>query len=1045
VTVRCPKCQHENPDDTLFCGKCGTQFPSPEEVKVTQTIETPREELSTGSTFAGRYQIIEELGKGGMGKVYKAHDMEIKEKIALKLIKPEISADKNTIERFQNELKFARKISHRNVCRMYDLNKEKASYYITMEYVSGEDLKSFIRRSRRLDIGTAVSIAKEVCEGLSEAHRLGVIHRDLKPSNIMIDRDGNVRIMDFGIARSTTGKGLTDKGVMIGTPEYMSPEQVEGKEIDQRTDIYSLGIILYEMLTGRLPFEGDTALTVAVKHKTEAPKSPKEYNEQISEDLNRLILKCLEKDKEKRYQNAGELRSELDSIERGIHTTDRVIPERKPLTSREITVTFGFKKLLVPALVFIGIVIIGVVIWQLLPEKEAVVAPKIQNSLAVISFKNQTGDKSYDYLQEAIPNLLTTNLENTGFLHVATWERMQDLLKRIGRQNVEVIDSELGFKLCRIEGIESLVLGSFVKAGETFVTDIKVLDVDSKKLVKSANAKGKGVDSILDSQIDELSREISLGIGVARQKIEETKLKVAEVTTSSMEAYKHYLVGVKLFWEDKEAEGVKSLEMAVAIDPSFASAYRYLGWTYYFLGNAKAGEEAYEKAKALSSKATEKERLLIEAYTESNSDKKFNKYQEIIQKYPKEKEAYFQIGNQYNLVKKMPDEAIPFFNKTIELDPSFGYAYFNLSGIYAEKGNYQKAMECLKRYEAIKPNAPSLLLNIAWLYWRMGQQEEALEKDKEILRIDPGNLFALEDLAINYAYREEYTETMKWLNEFVNQAPQNKKARGYLLKAFIFYWLGDTGNYRNFSNEAQISAEESADDYAKMALEWLNGFSYSDQGEFDKATEEFRLMQDLSVKTWPQYTAFFKSWVSSALGLIELKHGETEAAKSALIEMDAQLNKIEAGQKGWHAYFHDFLAAEIQIAEHSPEKAISILEKASLREYIGEMPHIWIVYHNIPLYKDGLARAYKQMGNLDKAISEYKKLMTYDPKKKDNFLIHPKYHYRLAKLYEEKSMKDKSREEYQKFLDLWKDADPGLAEVVDARERLAALKEEEGQ
>ena len=371
MTTTCPKCHHENADDSIYCGKCTTPLKPSEEIpRHTETLEAPREELTTGSTFAGRYQIIEELGKGGMGKVYKAQDTEIKEKVAIKLIKPEIAADKNTIERFQNELKFARKISHRNVCRMYDLNKKEGSYYITMEYVSGEDLKSFIRRSEKLTIGKAISIAKQICEGLEEAHGFGVVHRDLKPSNIMIDKNGNTRIMDFGIARSTAGKGITDKGMMIGTPEYMSLEQVEGKETDKRTDIYSLGIILYEMLTGRVPFEGDTALTVAVKQKTETPKDPIEYNEQISEDLNSLILKCLEKEKENRFQSASELRSELENIERDIPTTDRVIPERKPITSKEITVTFRKKRLIIPALFVLLLLVIILGYLFLKPEKK---------------------------------------------------------------------------------------------------------------------------------------------------------------------------------------------------------------------------------------------------------------------------------------------------------------------------------------------------------------------------------------------------------------------------------------------------------------------------------------------------------------------------------------------------------------------------------------------------------------------------------------------------------------------------------------------------
>ena len=312
--MKCPKCKSDNPETATFCADCGTNLSLAKDVDVTEIIERPKEELTTGSLFAGRYQIIEELGKGGMGKVYKANDTKINEKIALKLIKPEISSDKKTIERFSNELKFARKIRHNNVCQMFDLNEEEGSHYITMEYVRGEDLKRLIRKMGQLSVGQVIPIAKQVCEGLAEAHRLGVIHRDLKPQNIMVDEEGNARIMDFGIARSITGKGITGAGVMIGTPEYMSPEQGEVKEVDQRSDIYSLGVILYEMVTGRVPFEGETPVGIAMKHKSEMPKHPKELNAQIPDDLNLVILKCLEKDKEKRYQSAGEVRSELDCV-----------------------------------------------------------------------------------------------------------------------------------------------------------------------------------------------------------------------------------------------------------------------------------------------------------------------------------------------------------------------------------------------------------------------------------------------------------------------------------------------------------------------------------------------------------------------------------------------------------------------------------------------------------------------------------------------------------------------------------------------------------
>jgi serine/threonine protein kinase/Tfp pilus assembly protein PilF len=1043
--VECPKCKTENTSDSEFCKKCATPLPSSKEIPAspTKTLETPTEELTTGSTFAGRYQIIEELGKGGMGKVYKALDTEIKEKIALKLINPEISADKRTIERFQNELKFARKISHRNVCRMYDLNKEEGSYYITMEYVSGEDLKSMIGMMGQLGSGKAISVAKQVCEGLAEAHRLGVIHRDLKPQNIMIDREGNARIMDFGIARSLKAKGITAAGVMIGTPEYMSPEQAEVKEVDQRSDIYSLGVILYEMVTGRVPFDGETPLGIAMKHKSEMPKNPKELNAHIPDDLSRVILRCMEKDKEKRYQSPGEVRSELIAIEKGIPTTERIVPKRKPLTSREITVTFGVKKLLIPALVVAAVIIAAVVIWQFLPQKEPVFAPKIENSIAVISFENQTGDKSFNYLQKAIPNLLITSLEQTGDLYVVTWERMRDILEQIGEKETETISSDSGFKLCRKEGVKAIVLGSFIKAGDTFATDVKVLDVETKKLLKSSSSKGDGVSSILKTQIDELSREISQGIGITRQKEKAEQLQVADVTTGSIEAYNNYLKGREALRKFYYEEAIQYLEKAVELDPTFFKAYSWLFWTYYFLGDIKARNEAYEKAKTFSHKATEKGKLYLEyanaIFVEPNREKRFSVLQQLVKKFPKEKDAHHNLALYYE--SRDPDKAIEEYNKALELDPNYGGTLNQLGYVYMRLRNYEKAVEYLKRYVSVSPGEPNPLDSLAEAYFQMGRLDEAIAKFKEALEIKPDFLITSHSIHYIYALKEDYPESMKWIDKYIDIAQATGlKREGYLLRGFYHYWLGSLEKSLICLQRSEDLAESVGDEWGKAFVNYLKVWIYYDREEYELSRKYNEGWFDDFIKEYPGRKLYYEALYGLIIGLIDLEEGRISSAKARLADIKPVLPELNPLGKESITVYYNLLQAKVFLREDSPEKAINVLEKASPLTIPSISFSGQIILYNLPFLKDVLSQAYQQKGDLDKAIAAYERLITFNPESDERRLIHPKYHYRLAKIYEQKGWKGKAIEHYEKFLELWKDADSGIAEVEDAKKRLAGLK-----
>ncbi len=327
---KCPNCSGENADTQRFCGDCGTPLPS--DTRQTQSYPESTKaslghiaELQTGALFAKRYQIIEELGTGGMGRVYRVADKTLGEEIALKLIRPEIAADKETLERFKTELKLAREVVHKNVARMFDFNQEDRVPYITMEYVRGENLKRLIRKVGRLFAGQAIPIASQICEGLAEAHRLGIVHRDLKPQNVMIDEDGQAKIMDFGLARLSKIDDRTRKEGTEGTPAYISPEQIKGQSPDVRSDLYSLGVLLYEMLTGALPFKADNARELLQKHETEVPRDPRELNPGISAGLSQVVMKCLEKVPAARFQSAAEIREALDCLPTPAPHKDQIV------------------------------------------------------------------------------------------------------------------------------------------------------------------------------------------------------------------------------------------------------------------------------------------------------------------------------------------------------------------------------------------------------------------------------------------------------------------------------------------------------------------------------------------------------------------------------------------------------------------------------------------------------------------------------------------------------------------------------------------------
>jgi serine/threonine protein kinase/tetratricopeptide (TPR) repeat protein len=705
--MECPKCHSDNPEESGFCSQCGTQLLSDKEASVspTKTLETPAEELTRGTTFAGRYEIIEELGKGGMGKVYRVEDKKIKQEVALKLINPDVASDEKTIERFSNELKTARMISHRNICRMFDLGEEKGTHYITMEYVSGEDLKSFIRRARQLTTGTAIDIAKQVCEGLVEAHRLGVVHRDLKPQNIMIDKEGYARIMDFGIARSLKTKGITGAGVMIGTPEYMSPEQVDGKDPDQRSDIYSLGVILYEMVTGRVPFEAETPFAVGVKQKSETPKDPKELNSHIPDGLNQLILRCLEKDKEQRPQSAGELHSELESIEKGIPSTVIDMPRRKPTTSKEITVTV--QRRWIYFAIPVVLIIVAVLVILLLKGGKDIFLPE-NKMLVVLPFEN-LGPPEDGYFADGITDEITNRLS---FLHGL------DVISRTSAIQYKKTDKTI--KKIREElDVDYVVTGtvswdkSAGEQGRVRVSPQLIRASDDTQLWSNKYERDmQGIFNVQSEIAEEVVKQLDLTL------LAPERQALMARPTENLKAYDYFLRGIDhrnkgdLYVDSKEyLRAVEMFDKAVELDPNFVLAYIQLSevhsWIYH--QGFDQTEERLAKSKTALDKALELQPDLPEA-----------------------KKA---LGDYYYRGFRDYDLALELYESVQKSRPNSSPA--PIGWILRRQGKLDEALEVLMEAYRLNPRSPDLIKGIANTHSFMRRYEEADRWYDRVLSISP--------------------------------------------------------------------------------------------------------------------------------------------------------------------------------------------------------------------------------------------------------------------------------------------------------------------
>ncbi len=716
MAIKCPKCHSKNPAETKFCGNCGTPLSPSKEISVTKTLK-PTPKIKEARIVAGKYRITQKLGEGGMGVVYKAKDTKLNRSVALKFLAPEMTKNEAARERFTQEAQAASALDHPNICTVHEINEtEDNQVFIAMACYEGESLKDKIAKGP-LEPEEVFNIVIQVAQGLAKAHTRGIVHRDVKPANVMITPDGIAKILDFGLAKLSGQVRLTQTGTTMGTVAYMSPEQAKGGEIDQGTDIWSLGVMIYEMLTGKLPFKGDHEQSVIYSILNETPEPLGKLRRDIPEDLKKIIEKALAKNPDERYGRIDDLANDLISVSKGFEP--RMIALR-PLQAklRKIKKAYLYSGL---AVILILLIVSGLLLFT--GRAEAI------DSIAVLPLTNTSGDPGQDYLSDSMTDRLIAELGQISALRVIS--RQSVLQYKDSAKPVPVIARELN--------VDALVEASISIGGDRISVNAKLIKADPEQLLWSGNLEYdfKNVLLLQSEFAQTIAREVNAKL------TQEERGRFAEVTEIDPEAYQDYLLGFFHLNNLSIDKSIESFQKTIGKEPNFAPAYVGLSncyWISHQFMNRPASE-AWPKAKQAALKALEID--------------------------DKSAEAHAQLG----LILVMYDwdweRAEKEFKLALELNENISIVYIWYSGLMQYAGWHDEAISTLKKAEKLDPLSMLYMINLAIRYYGAELYDQAIAQCHKILDMNPNYPAAFQYLGLIYNAQDMFDEAALNFEKFV--------------------------------------------------------------------------------------------------------------------------------------------------------------------------------------------------------------------------------------------------------------------------------------
>jgi eukaryotic-like serine/threonine-protein kinase len=912
--MQCPHCKTENLPTATDCKACGKPLSRFEEtfagnervqqsesipeqldphgtIAPTMTPATPGDwtapitrtkipvssqgELEPGTVLGERYEIIALLGQGGMGAVYKAHDIELERLVALKIIRPELTTNPEMLRRFKQELILARQITHRNVVRIFDLGQADGFKFITMEYLEGQDLRAVLKKKGKLPPDEAARILLQICRALEVAHGEGVIHRDLKPQNIMLDANGRAYVMDFGIARSAYLPGMTQTGALIGTPEYMSPEQGKGEKLDERSDLFSLGVIFYELVIGQSPFYSETPLATLWKRMQEKAKPLCEVDPAIPKALSDIVAKAMEIEPANRFATAGEMAQQLE-LWLGPSAGTSVIyvpaPHKRAYWKWVSAVLAG------------SLVLAGVAFRFANPKPKAAHAPV---SVLVADFTNHTGDPIFDDTLEPMFNVA---LEGASFVNAFSRGEARKLAQQLPHPT-DKLDEQPARLVAVNQGVGAVITGELSRRGDKYSISATALDAVSGNVIARAEATAGNKDEVLLA-IPKLAAPIRKALGDNTPESVQLHSTVGAFTAASLEAVHEYGVGEELQFAGKMQEALQSYAKAAELDPNFARAYAGESAVAANLGQLEDSEKYAKLAMEHIDRMTDHERYRVRGLYymgTSNWQKCVEEYSELINRYPADNIAYGNLGSCYGQLRNFP-KALEALQRAVELVPQGAQQRFALAFNSTYAGDFQAGERQARKVVQLMPSHDAYLALVE-SQLGLGQLGQATETYHALEKLSAmGASTAASGLADLGVYEGRFSDAVRILE---SGAAADLKAKRLENAANKYAALSRTQLLLGRKQAALAAAEKALANSQTMQVKFLAGQTYVEAGE---AVKGEKLATSLAAEAQAEPQAYSKIIEGDAA----LRKGDARKAIQALTEannlLDTWIGRFELGR-----------------------------------------------------------------------------------------------------------------------------------------------------